>query len=187
MGRTRESKEAVREGLEAELADTQMVMVIDFATLTVAGVTKLRRQLRPSGTVCKVTKNTLMKKAIAGQPKWEPLGTFLKGPSACLLVKKDIGEALKAYQAFAKETKKTELRGGVFDGRALPPDQLDAIAKLPPKEVLLAQIAGILNSVPSRLAGTLNEVPASLGRAINEVPASLARALKAYEEKQKEG
>jgi len=168
MGKSLKQKEDVVQGLEKDIADAQMIIVLDYATLTVAEVTKLRRQMRPSGTVCKVTKNTLMIKAIASTP-WAPLETFLKGPSACLLVKEDVGAAFKAYQQFLKETKKTELRGGVFDGRALTPEQLKAIADLPSKEVLMAQIAGAINGVATKLAVAIKEVPQSLARAIQAI------------------
>lgn len=182
MGKTLAQKQEVVADLKEALTKAQMVMVIDYAGLTVAEITKLRRQLRPVGTFCKTTKNTLMKKAIDGHAKWQPIGEMLKGTSACLFVESDIAGTLKAYQAFQKETKKTELRGGVFDGRLFAPDQIKAVADLPPKEVLLAKVAGLLNTVPSRLAGSINGVPQALGRAINEVPASLARAIKAMEE-----
>lgn len=169
MGKTLEQKQNVVGKLEAEIADAQMIMVLDFTTLTVAEITKLRRQMKPSGTVCKVTKNTLMKKAISTKPQWQPLETFLKGTSVCLVVKDDVGAAFKAYQAFLKEIKKTELRGGVFDGRALNPEQLKAIADLPSKEVLMAQIAGAINGVATKVAVGIKEVPQSLVRAIKAI------------------
>ncbi|AFY73607.1 ribosomal protein L10 [Synechococcus sp. PCC 7502] len=169
MGKTLEQKQDVVAKLEAEIADAQMIIVLDFATLTVAEITKLRRQMRPSGTVCKVTKNTLMKKAIESKSEWQPLETFLKGTSVCLVIKEDVGAAFKAYQGFLKETKKTELRGGVFDGRALNPEQLKAIADLPSKEVLLGQIAGAINGVATKLAFGIKEVPQSLARAIKAI------------------
>lgn len=169
MGRSLESKQKLRGELETHLAETQMVMVIEYANLTVAEITKLRRQLRPSGTVCKVTKNTLMKKAIANNPQWQSMETFLKGANVCLLVKQDIAAALKAYAAFQKEAKKTELRGGVLEGRALNPKELQAIADLPSKEVLIAQVAGAINGVATKLALAVKEVPQSLGRAIKAI------------------
>lgn len=169
MGKTLEQKQTVVAKLEAEIADVQMIMVLDFATLTVAEITKLRRQMKPSGTVCKVTKNTLMKKAISTKPQWQPLESFLKGTSVCLLIKDDVGAAFKAYQAFLKDIKKTELRGGVFDGRALNPEQLKAIADLPSKEVLMAQIAGAINGIATKVAVGIKEVPQSLVRAIKAI------------------
>jgi large subunit ribosomal protein L10 len=169
MGKTLEQKQKVVGKLEAEIAEAQMIMVLDYTALSVAEITKLRRQMKPSGTVCKVTKNTLMKKAIAAKPEWQPLEAFLKGTSVCLVIKEDVGAAFKAYQAFLKETKKTELKGGVFDGRALNPDQLKAIADLPSKEVLMAQIAGAINGIATKLAFGIKEVPQSLARAIKAI------------------
>jgi large subunit ribosomal protein L10 len=159
-----------------------MVMVIDYGGLSVAEITNLRRKLQESQTSCVVVKNTLMRIAIAKHEHWQPMGEFLKGATACLFVKGDMANAIKAYQAFQKETKKTELRGGVFDGRALDAKALEAVSKLPSREELLAQIAGVLNSATSRIAVGLNQVPTSLARGINDVPASLARAIKAAAE-----
>jgi large subunit ribosomal protein L10 len=169
MGKTLEQKKVLVGEMANEFEGTQMVMVIDYSTLSVADITKLRRSLRASGTVCRTTKNTLLKKAVADKPEWQPIEGFLTGPSACLFVKDDIGGALKAYQAFQKESKKTELRGGVLEGRALSPKDLQAIADLPSKEVLIAQIAGAINGVATKLAVGIKEVPQSLGRAIKAI------------------
>jgi large subunit ribosomal protein L10 len=69
-------------------------------------------------------------------------------------------------------------------GQLLTEEQIKSIADLPPKEVLLAQAAGALNTVASKLARSINEVPASVARGINEVPASLGRALQAIASKE---
>jgi large subunit ribosomal protein L10 len=169
MGKTLDQKKFLVGEMSKEFEGTQMVMVIDYSTLSVAEITKLRRSLRPTGTVCRTTKNTLLKQAISETPEWKPLEGFLVGPSACLFVKEDIGGAVKAYQAFQKESKKTELRGGVLEGRALTAKDLQAIADLPSKEVLFAQIAGAINSVTAKIAIGIKEVPQSLGRAIKAV------------------
>lgn len=175
MGRTRENKQEIITELKQTLSESQLAVVIDYKGLSVADITNLRRRLRPTGTVCKVTKNTLMGIAIQEDEKWQAMEEFLKGSSAFLLVKEDIGGALKAYQEFQKATKKSELRGGVMEGRALNQDAIKAIADLPSKEQLMAQIAGALNSVTAKIA-----------IAINEVPASLARGLQAVADKDKE-
>jgi large subunit ribosomal protein L10 len=169
MGKTLDQKKALVGEMSKEFDGTQMVMVIDYSTLSVAEITKLRRSLRTTGTVCRTTKNTLLKQAISETPEWKPLESFLVGPSACLFVKDDIGGAVKAYQAFQKESKKTELRGGVLEGRALSAKDLQAIADLPSKEVLLAQIAGSINAITAKIAIGIKEVPQSLGRAIKAV------------------
>jgi large subunit ribosomal protein L10 len=169
MGRTIEDKQALVTEIKESLTECQLALVINYQGLTVAEITDLRRRLRPTGTVCKVTKNTLMRRAIDGDDNWQPMTEFLIGSSAIMLVKDDIGGAIKAYQDFQKATKKTELRGGVMEGRALNEAQVKAIGDLPSKEQLIAQIAGGINAVATKLAVSINEVPASLGRSIRAI------------------
>ncbi|MDJ1185604.1 50S ribosomal protein L10 [Roseofilum casamattae] len=166
MGRTLEDKKAIVAELKETLEETQLIVAIDYKGLSVAEITDLRNQLRPTGTTCKVTKNTLMRKAVEGNDAWEPMKEFLSDSSAFLLVKEDIGGAIKAYQAFQKASKKTELRGGVMEGRALSEADIKAIGNLPSKEQLIAQIAGAINGVATKLAVGIKEVPSSLGRAL---------------------
>jgi large subunit ribosomal protein L10 len=169
MGRTRDSKEAVVANLKQRLSEAQLVAIVDYQGLSVAEISNLRDRLRPVGTSCKVTKNTLMRIAISGQEQWQPIQEFLKGSSAFLLVRDDVSAAIKAYKAFQKDTKKTELRGGVMEGRALSQADVEALGDLPSKEQLYAQIAGAINALATKLAVAINEVPSSLARAIQAV------------------
>ncbi|MBW4553796.1 MAG: 50S ribosomal protein L10 [Aphanocapsa sp. GSE-SYN-MK-11-07L] len=169
MGRTLENKKEIVAELKESLSGSQMALVIDYKGLTVAEITDLRNRLRPSGTVCKVTKNTLMRIAIADDQNWQPLTEFLADSSALLMVQDDFSAAIKAYQEFQKVTKKTALRGGVMDGRSLNEDQVKAIGSLPPKEQLMAQIAGAINGVTTKLAVGINAVPSALARGIKAV------------------
>jgi len=169
MGRTFENKQALVAELKQTLSESQLAVVIDYQGLSVAEITDLRQRLLPKGAVCKVTKNTLMRIAVDGDRTWQPMTEFLKGSSAVLLVKNDIGGAIKAYQDFQKASKKTELRGGVMEGRALNEAQVKAIGDLPSKEQLMAQIAGAINGVATKLAVGINEVPASLARGLQAI------------------
>ncbi|PZD74340.1 50S ribosomal protein L10 [Acaryochloris thomasi RCC1774] len=173
MGRTLENKQAIVADLQTQLDDTQMAVVIDYRGLSVAEITDLRNRIRPSGASCKVTKNTLMRKAIEGSDDWQHLSEFLTESSAFLLLKEDFGSAIKAYQGFQKETKKSVLRGGVLDGQVLTESDVKAIGDLPSKEELMGQIAGALNAVTTKIA---------VG--IKEVPSSVARGLQAYVDKE---
>ncbi len=174
MGRTLENKKEIVADLKNTLSESTLALVIDYQGLTVGEISELRNKLRPSGTVCKVTKNTLMGIAIQDDENWQPMSEFLKGSSAFLLVKEDFSAAIKAYQAFQKATKKTELRGGVMDGQILKEADVKALGDLPSKEQLMAQMAGALNALATKIA---------VG--INEVPSSLARALQAHADKEK--
>lgn len=169
MGRTLENKQAIVAELKEALSQSQLALVIDYQGLTVAEITDLRRRLRPVGTSCKVTKNTFMGIAIDGQDNWQPMQELLKGSSAFLLVKEDISGAIKAYQDFQKASKKTEMRGGVMEGRLLKEADVKALGDLPSKEQLIAQIAGAINALATKIAVGINEVPASLGRSIKAI------------------
>ncbi|MEH1829930.1 MAG: 50S ribosomal protein L10 [Nostoc sp.] len=169
MGRTLENKKEIVADLKETLSESTLALVIDYQGLTVSEITDLRRRLRPSGTVCKVTKNTLMGIAIEGDDKWQPLSELLNGSSAFLLVKDDFSSAIKAYQEFQKVTKKTELRGGVLEGRLLKEPDVKKLGDLPSKEQLIAQIAGAINALATKIAVGINEVPGSLARALKAV------------------
>jgi large subunit ribosomal protein L10 len=169
MGRTLEEKKAMVEELKESLRQSQLAVVIDYKGLTVAEITDLRKRLLATGSTCTVAKNTLMRIAVEGDENWQPMNEFLQGSSAFLLIKDDIGGALKAYQDFQKASKKTELRGGVMEGRALSNADVKAIADLPSKEQLMAQVAGAINGVATKLAVGINQVPASLARAIQAI------------------
>jgi large subunit ribosomal protein L10 len=169
MGKSKQEKSAVIEELKSSLGDSQLAMVIDYHGLTVSQITELRRKLLAKGTVCKVTKNTLMKIAIEGNPTWQPMEQFLNGSTAVLLTKNDITGAIKAYQEFQKLTKKTEIKGGVMEGRALTESQIKAISELPSKEQLMGQVAGAINSLAAKIAIGINEIPSSLARGVKAV------------------
>lgn len=169
MGRTLEGKKAIVAELKQNLSEAQMSFVIDYKGLTVGEITDLRRRLRPSGSTCTVTKNTLMRIAVDGDSAWEPMTQLASQSSAFVFVKDDIGGAIKAYQDFQKATKKTEIRGGVLEGRVLTAEDVKAIGDLPSKEQLIAQIAGAINAVATKVAVGINEVPGSLARAIKAV------------------
>lgn len=169
MGRTLENKKEIVADLKESLSQSSLALVIDYQGLTVAEITDLRRRLRPTGTICKVTKNTFMGIAIQDDEKWQPLSELLKGSSAFLLVQEDFSSAIKAYQDFQKASKKTELRGGVMEGRLLQATDVKALGDLPSKEQLMAQIAGAINALATKVAVGINEVPSGLARALQAV------------------
>ncbi len=184
MGRTREDKEHIVERLKTTLSQSQLGLVIEYQGLSVAEMTDLRRRMQPSGTQCRMAKNTLMELAVREDPQWQPMRKFLKGASIFLLVQEDMKGAIKAYQEFQRVSKKTELRGGVFSGQALTPDDVKALTELPSREELMGRIAGALVAVPTRLAVGLHAVPTQLAVGVQEVPGSLVRAIRAVSERE---
>ena len=168
MGRTLESKKQIVEELKLLLNDSELALVLDFKGLSIKEISDLRNRLQEKNGICKVTKNTLMKKAIDGNSTWKELNSLLTGTNAFVLVKGDIGGAVKAVQSFQKETQKSETKGGLFEGKLLSQDEIKAIAKLPSKEALMGQIAGALNSITSKIAIGINEVPSGLARSLKQ-------------------
>ncbi len=168
MGRTLENKQQIVEELKELLGEAEMALVLDFKGLTVKEMTDLRTRLQASNGVCKVTKNTLMRRAIDGNSAWSELESLLTGTNAFVLVKGDVGGAVKAVQAFQKDTKKSETKGGLFEGKVLSQSEIKAIGDLPSKEVLMAQIAGAINAVATKVAVGINEVPSGLARALKQ-------------------
>ncbi len=169
MGRTLASKQQIVEELKGLLSEAEMALVLDFKGLSVKEMTDLRTRLQAANGVCKVTKNTLMRRAIDGDSTWANLDPLLSGTNAFVLVKGDVGGAVKAVQAFQKESKKSETKGGLFEGKLLSQADIKAIGDLPSKEVLMAQIAGAINAVATKVAVGINEVPSGLARALKQV------------------
>ncbi len=169
MGRTLENKKQIVAGLQETLNESSLAVVINYRGLSVGEMGDLRNRLRASGAVCTVTKNTFMGKAIEGQENWQALESLLKDSNAFIMAKDDVGAAVKAYQAFQKETKKTEVVGGVMEGKLLSQNDVKAIADLPSKEELYAQIAGAANSIVANVAILVNEIPTGVARAVQAV------------------
>lgn len=187
MGRTLANKKEIVADLKGLLDKSSLAIVIDYEGLSVAQITDLRNRMRPTGTVCKRTKNTLMRIAVEEDTQWQPMTQYLQDSSVFLLVEEELKDAITAYEAFQKATKKTTIRGGVLEGQALTVDEVKALKDLPSKQELMARIAGGINSIATGLAVGVNQVPTKVAKGINEVPNSLARALQAVSQKEESG
>ena len=187
MGRTLANKKEIVADLKGILDKSSLAIVIDYEGLSVSEITDLRNKMRPTGTVCKRTKNTLMRIAVEEDTQWQPMTQYLQDSSVFLLVEEELKDAITAYEAFQKATKKTKIRGGVLEGQALTIDEIKALKDLPSKQELMARIAGGINAVATKLATGINQVPTKLATGINEVPNSLARAIQAVSQKEESG
>jgi large subunit ribosomal protein L10 len=168
MGRTLENKQQIVEELKGLLGEAEMALVLDFKGLSIKEMSDLRTRLQEANGVCKVTKNTLMRRAIDGDTTWSNLDSLLTGTNAFILIKGDVGGAVKAVQSFQKDTKKSTTKGGLFEGQLLSPNDIKAIGELPTKEVLMAQIAGAINGLATKIAVGVNEVPSGLARVLHQ-------------------
>jgi large subunit ribosomal protein L10 len=158
MSKIRPAKVATVDEVKAKVDSTTTALVTEYRGLTVAEISSIRRQLRTLGADYKVFKNTLVRRAVSGTSA-EPLTPFLEGPTAIAFVDGDISAVAKALRDFAKASPKLILKGGVLDGKALGPKDITALAELPSRDVLLAQIAGALAAPLRTMAGLLKAVP----------------------------
>ena len=168
MGRSLENKQKIVEEIKSLLNESEMAVVLDYRGLNIKEMSDLRSRLQTNNGICKVTKNSLMRKAIDGDSDWTNLESLLTGTNAFVLIKDDVGSAVKAIQSFQKDTKKSETKGALFEGKLLSEAEIKAIANLPSKEVLMAKIAGALNAVTTKIAISINEVPSGLARSLKQ-------------------
>jgi large subunit ribosomal protein L10 len=161
MSKIQPAKVATIDEVKSRLSASTTAVVTEYRGLTVAQISNLRRQLRALGADYKVFKNTLVLRAIAGTDV-ESLAEFLKGPTAIAFVDGDVSAVAKALRDFAREAPKLIVKGGVVDGKPLTKSDLSALADLPSRDVLLAQIAGLLASPLRTMAGLLKAVPQNL-------------------------
>jgi large subunit ribosomal protein L10 len=158
MSKIRPDKVATVQEVKSKVDGTSTAVVTEYRGLTVAEISTLRKQLRTLGADYKVFKNTLVLRAITGTT-FEPIGQFLQGPTAIAFVEGDVSAVAKALRDFAKESPKLVVKGGVVDGKVLSFKELTALADLPSRDVLLAQLAGLLASPLRTMAGLLKAVP----------------------------
>ena len=156
------------ENIKADLEGVSAVWVVDACGLTVKEVEGLRRSIREAGAIMKVYKNTIMQKALA-ELDLVNMDDILSGPSAFVFCSGDVAAAAKAVTEFAKENEKLEVKGGMMDNTFVTAEEIKAIASLPSKEVLLAQIAGAISGVARGLAVSIDGIPSGLARAIQQV------------------
>jgi large subunit ribosomal protein L10 len=149
----RSEKQAVIEEVTALAAQAQTLVMAEYRGITVADMTKLRASARSQGVDLSVLKNTLARRAVAGS-SFEVASDQMSGP-LIYGFSVDAVAAAKVVADFAKTNDKLVIRGGVYGGKALDVNGVKTLANIPTKEVLLAQLCGLLQSPISRTAGVL--------------------------------
>lgn len=154
----RSQKEQVVAELHAKLERATAAILTDFKGMTVAEMTDLRDALAAEKLEYQVVKNTLMRLASDGTPS-STLDHLLKGTCAVVIGYGDPAVPAKVIKKFSKTNDKLKIKAGVLGPRMLDPDQVAALAELPPREELLAKLLGTLNAVPTSLVTVLSGVP----------------------------
>ncbi|MBI4027717.1 MAG: 50S ribosomal protein L10 [Verrucomicrobia bacterium] len=161
----RPEKTAIADEIKARLADSPYVILTDFTGLKVSDFSELRSRLAKAGARAMVVKNTLMRHTLKDL-KLPDLNGALQGPTAIVYGAKDVAAAATVLKAFAKEFKKPKIKAGILDRMALTAEDIEAIADLPSREVLMAQLLRVLSSPASSLARLLNAPASQLVQAI---------------------
>ncbi len=145
-----QEKQAVVEEVSAEVAKAQTIVVAEYRGIPVADITSLRANARKNGVYLHVLKNTLARRAVQGTP-FEALGDKMVGP-LMYSISADAVAAAKVVHEFAKTNDKLVIKGGAYNGKVLDTAAVAALASVPSKEVLLAQLLGVMKSPITSMA-----------------------------------
>ncbi|MFM8237347.1 MAG: 50S ribosomal protein L10 [Actinomycetota bacterium] len=148
-------KAAVIEEIKDRLASSEAAVLTEYRGLTVGDIAALRAALRPAATDYKVFKNTLARRA-ANDAGLTEVADQLSGPVAIAFVRSDGGDAVtaaKALREFARSNPNLVLKGGILGSRPLSAGDVEALADVPPREELLARIAGGFQAPLTKAAG----------------------------------
>jgi large subunit ribosomal protein L10 len=161
MDNPRPEKVAVVDEVRQHFDSADAAILAEYRGLKVKDLATLRRSLRPSGGEFRVYKNTLVTLAArqSGLSELEPL---LRGPTAITFVQGDAAAVAKGLRDYARTNPHLVLKGGVLGGKVIGPAETAALADLPSREVLLAQIAGALAAPMRQMAGLLQALPRNL-------------------------
>src|SRR3954465_14558029 len=161
----RPEKATIVSDLSEKLSRSPFLLVTDYQRMKVDQFGELRNRLVPAGAEVRVVKNSFLKRAMAdsGMPD---VGDQLTGQTAVVTGDKDVAPVAKILKMFAAEFKIAALKVGVIDKAVLSTQEVEALAELPSREVLLSQLLGLLLSAPQKLVRLLNEPAASLARVI---------------------
>ncbi len=171
----RNEKDAVIAEVQQLLTDTENLFVSDYRGLTVAELAELRTKLRESGARFKIVKNTLGGIA-ADKAGREPVKELMSGPTAVTFCGDDLVGAAKALADFAKTHPQLEVRGGLLDASLIDAAGVKAIAILPPRDVLVAQLVGTMAAPMTGLVTVLQGTISGFVRALDQVAQQRAAA-----------
>ncbi|MCP4574547.1 MAG: 50S ribosomal protein L10 [bacterium] len=171
----RPEKVAEVQAIAERIGSAQSMVLADFTGLTVEQMTDFRRRCRENSVVCRVVKNRLARIA-AENSGMDVMKDHLKGPTAILFGPESQIDPAKLVAEFAKDNEAMEIKGGFLDGEFLDTAQIEALAKTPSHDELLAKMMGSINSPATGLVGTINGVAAALARVIDAAAKEKAEA-----------
>jgi large subunit ribosomal protein L10 len=164
----RDQKAAVIDEVSAQLQEALAVYAVDYRGTSVPQAAELRTKLRDADTRFRVVKNTLTERA-ADKAGAEALKPYLEGPTALVFVNGDAAVAAKALSDFRRASGLLQFKGGWMNGDVLSAEQIDAISKLPSREVLYGRLVGMVASPLTGLASAMNGLIGGLARQLQQL------------------
>jgi large subunit ribosomal protein L10 len=166
----KEQKAAVVEEVAAQIKESEAVFAVDYRGISVPQVADLRVKLNDAGARFRVVKNTLTQLA-ADKAGAEALKGVLEGPTAFTFVRADgeVALAAKALAQFKREHNLLSFKGGLMNGEELSAEQLEALARVPTRDVLHAQLVGVIASPITGLVRGLNALIAGLAIQLKQI------------------
>ena len=164
----KDQKAAVVDEIAAQISEAQAVIAVDYRGTSVPQAAELRAKLRDADTTFRIVKNSLTERA-AAKAGADTLTGLLEGPTAFAFVHGDPAAAAKALNDFTRELDSFQFKGGVMDGTPLSVDELKVIARLPTREVLDAQLVGVVASPLTGLVRGLNGLISGLALQLGQI------------------
>jgi|YelNatPaOPRAMG01_1025707.scaffolds.fasta_scaffold70312_3 large subunit ribosomal protein L10 len=166
ISQIRKNKENLVNNILEDLSDSSAVFLIDLKGMNVKESVELRDRIRGTSSKLKIVKNTLLGIALEKIGKKNLVEDLLFGPTAVLFVQGDISAAAKVLKTSLKEFEKGTIKGGYIENKALSAIEVEALADIPSREVLLSKVLYLLQSPLSRFAGVLGAVPRDFAYAL---------------------
>ena len=164
----RDQKAAVIEEVATQIKESDAVFAVDYRGISVPQAATLRERLQEADATLRVVKNTLTERA-ADQAGAEGLKELLDGPTAFTFVRGDAALAAKVIATFRRENQVLEFKGGTMDGAVVSIDQIEAISRLPAREVLHGQLVGVLASPVTGLVRGLHQLIQGLASQLGQI------------------
>ena len=159
-----ELKQPIVEEIAGNIKDAQGIVLVNYSGLTVEQDTVMRKELRESGVIYKVYKNTMMRRAFEGTP-CESLSAHLDGTNALAISATDATAPARILAKYAKQFPKLELVAAVVEGKYNDQDGVKALSEIPSREVLLGRLFGSMQSPIANFARVLNQIAEANGGA----------------------
>ncbi|MEK7217941.1 MAG: 50S ribosomal protein L10 [Patescibacteria group bacterium] len=174
MALTRDQKAAQLTDLKDKLSKSQSVIFTHYIGLTVAEASDLRKKLKDAGAEMKVAKKTLMAIAAKEQCLPELPATMMAGPVACIFSYRDPLTGAQVAFSYAKDHPQVAFVGGLFEGKLLSQSDATTLARIPGRQVLLAQFAGMIRSPLVSFASMCSSPLSGFARALSEKAKKMA-------------